>query len=41
MQILKQDGQGIQKLYNRNMFARKKHIEEKSYDESLIKIRRM
>ncbi|MCA9408663.1 MAG: histidinol dehydrogenase [Candidatus Omnitrophica bacterium] len=47
MQILKQDGQGIQKLYNRNMFARKKHIEEKvrkiiedvriSGDEAVIK----
>lgn len=29
MKILTQRGQGIQKLYNRNLFARKKHIEEK------------
>ncbi len=29
MKILTQTGQGIQKLYNRNLFARKKHVEEK------------
>ncbi len=29
MKILKQDGQGIQNLYNRNLHSRKKHIEEK------------
>ena len=29
MKILKQNGQGINKLYDRNMYARKKHIEEK------------
>jgi len=29
MKILKQTGQGIQKLYDRNLYARKKHIEEK------------
>lgn len=29
MKILTQRGQGLQKLYNRNLFARKKHIEEK------------
>jgi len=29
MKILTQQGQTIQKLYNRNLFARKKHIEEK------------
>jgi len=29
MKILTQQGQGIQKLYNRNMFARKKYVEEK------------
>ena len=29
MKILTQTGQGIQKLYNRNMYARKRHVEEK------------
>jgi histidinol dehydrogenase len=29
MKILDQNGPGLQKLYNRNLFARKKHIEEK------------
>jgi len=29
MKILKTDGPGLQKLYNRNLYARKKHIEEK------------
>lgn len=29
MKTLTQNGQAIQRLYNRNMFARKKHVEEK------------
>ena len=29
MKILTQQGQGIQKLYNRNLIAQKKHINEK------------
>ena len=29
MKVLKQSGQGIEKLYNRNLFFRKKHVEEK------------
>ncbi len=29
MKVLKQTGNGIQKLYNRNFYARKRHIEEK------------
>ena len=29
MKILKTDGEGLQKLYNRNLFSRKKHVEER------------
>ncbi len=29
MKILKPDGKGIEKLYNRNLFSRKKHVEER------------
>jgi len=29
MKTLSQNGKGIQKLYNRNLYARKKHVEEK------------
>jgi len=29
MKVLKQTGQGIDKLYNRHMYARKQHVEEK------------
>ena len=47
MKVLKQTGQGLQKLYDRNLYARKAHIQEKvsriiedvktSGDEALIK----
>ena len=29
MQILKLNGKGIQNLYDRNLYARKKHVEER------------
>src|SRR5690349_17100084 len=29
MKVLKQTGQGIDKLYNRHMYGRKQHVEEK------------